>query len=166
MLLLLLLLRLLLRLLLLLLPLLVMGRYTRPNALRLSRTSLLSGLRLGTSWRWLERTAGRCGALRWPVRSLSLHGHNNLLIQRLVSRQHTVSHNLRPQLAHLRLIENGAPVGSGSQSEQLRVTGIFLHALLLHRVDGSLQCVEVLLALGPSLGTRPRRGPGWLLRTG
>lgn len=66
-----------------------------------------------------------------------------------------ISNVSAPELLHLRLIENGAvSVASGPDGEQLGISGILLHALLFHGIDGPLQGVQILLTLGAAL----RRG--------
>jgi hypothetical protein len=65
-----------------------------------------------------------------------------------------------PQLRHLHRAKNRvAPVGAGSQRQQLRISWVLLHPLFLHGVDRSLQGVEILLPLRSRLaGLSPGSG--------
>lgn len=111
-----------------------------------SRRRLLLWLHGRLPWRRSSRCSRRPNGWPWRwlllcrlQRLLHLHGNG------LVPRQQPIGRDLCAKQIHLVVVQV-LVLGGGPHGKQLRVAWILLQALLLHRVDGALQGVQVLLA--------------------
>lgn len=119
------------------------------------RLTWMLATRRRSSWcsRWPNRRSWRWLLLCRLQSLLHLHGY------RLVPRQQPIGSDLCAQQVHLIAVEvlvlRGCP-----HRQKLGVARIFLQALLLHRINGSLECMKVFLT-----GALWRRRPtGWATR--